>query len=695
METKIRIPHLGILVTTFCNLNCRNCADLIPKRRNCHCEIETVKDDIKKVLEVVDYIDEVLVIGGETLLYPQLVEMLDFCKQQDKMGKLIITTNGSIKPDEKLLNCLERDEVCVRISGYPDYAVRNRKEVVDCYRKHRIEIEDLENMKWYSMGDTLRRGRSKEELKKVFGTCIMKDCVTLDTEGRIVYCSRQLSACETDIYPRPDKHEYVNVRNNKNLLEDLKRFYSLEYISTCDYCDGISCATTKYIPTAVQILDKKVFLELLGLYCEWKDCGEKIDRSFAAMMKMLYEQAECLYDVEQYAVLLYAFEAWGNNKTEENVCILRNAVLQLINALAEDYQYVVAKEVPYAKSNMTENIRNSIRVGILADEQADIIITEEELFNVTNEKYPIDGIAYNRLFLESKLEKLKTEQIECVVCGASYTQYGILEKAMPIPTVNISVTDQAIPYMVLMARKVLELNDKVEKIIIPMTYYQGFYDMSADDVLLHQEVMERINIPILEETGNDKERVELKAYRERNILGIYNHICDLKKVQEQRDRECIQALRDEEYFNVMNPRLLYGELKFDFLQLSEEEKYIWGQKTAELNERSCTKEGYLKTKLYLEEFLRDMKMAGKKVVFFVPPMTKYLYLAYHKELKESYYEKIVPIIQKYDNVKFVDLAQNTEFVNEDFCDFTNLSIAGAEKMTKILGKIYSQDETEF
>ena len=73
------IPHLGILVTTYCNLNCRNCADLIPKRCSVHYPLQDVIEDLTRILENVSAIEEVLVIGGETLLYPWLEEVIDFC----------------------------------------------------------------------------------------------------------------------------------------------------------------------------------------------------------------------------------------------------------------------------------------------------------------------------------------------------------------------------------------------------------------------------------------------------------------------------------------------------------------------------------------------------------------------------------------------------------------------------------------
>ena len=121
------IPHLGILVTTYCNLNCRNCADLIPKRCSVHYPLQDVIEDLTRILENVSAIEEVLVIGGETLLYPWLEEVIDFCGKQEKIRKLIITTNGTIQPKETVLQCLQKNRVCMRVSGYPENVAQTEK----------------------------------------------------------------------------------------------------------------------------------------------------------------------------------------------------------------------------------------------------------------------------------------------------------------------------------------------------------------------------------------------------------------------------------------------------------------------------------------------------------------------------------------------------------------------------------------
>lgn len=108
MKEALNLPHLGILLTTYCNLNCRGCADLIPKRENVHYDKEQLKSDLFQVVNVVGYIEEILLIGGETFMYPGLEDVIEFCRELNKIGRIIITTNGTFQPKETLLNCIKK-----------------------------------------------------------------------------------------------------------------------------------------------------------------------------------------------------------------------------------------------------------------------------------------------------------------------------------------------------------------------------------------------------------------------------------------------------------------------------------------------------------------------------------------------------------------------------------------------------------
>lgn len=700
MREKMVMPHLGILVTTYCNLNCRNCADLIPKRERKHYKIEEIKNDLLKILEVVEFIEEVLVIGGETLLYPDLNEVLDFCMKQPKIGKIIITTNGRMMPNDELLDCFRRNKVLVRISGYPEHVVPNRNEVLKKYKDNAVEIEDLEHMTWLSVGDAHKRGRTPEELQKVFKTCSMRYCVTINCEGKIYYCSRQLSANELSNYPNPKENEYVDVRNAKNLEESLRAFYELSYISTCDYCDGISCATTQIVPTATQILNKDVFLEAIGGYETLLD-GNASTAEKGEAIKMIYhivdEYMMYLYDFKETSELIKALERFTNGNSENSYDLFVESYKNFLNVLTSDYTFSVSTNVPYGLKNNIKNRPNCIKTGMYPmDTEADIMLTENDIIKALNEKYPMDGLVYNKLFIESKLKRLKTERIISVVSGLSYTQYGILEEKMPHPTVNLSVTGEDTPYSVLMAEYALNINSGVKNVILPMTYYQGCYDMSNDEIELHKEVVSRVNIPILNNARNFTGIVKGEnGYYVGQPLKIYENVLDLNAACVWREEMIKDRLTRMEYFNEMNPQSSCGGLKFNFRDLAtREEKMASAKITAEHNERVCTKAGYDEVKRYLEHFLDTMKKMEKKVLIFVPPMTEYLYEGYHEKLKDFYYEKIVTLLGCYENVMFVDLAADKRFSETDFCDFEHLNRNGAEKLTQIIGALISVSEKE-
>lgn len=687
-DKELVLDHLGILVTTYCNLNCRDCADLIPKRACHHYELDHLISDVAIVLENVDHIKEVLVIGGETLLYPWLSEVLDFCKSQQKIGKLIITTNGVSTPDERLLENFRRNKVLIRVSGYPGYVVPDRKKVLQKYKDSDLEVEDLESMQWYAMGNFKKRYRTEEELKDVFRTCAMKDCVTLGREGKIFFCSRQMTADETTFYPDPLENEFVNVRIEKNLRKRLREFYSLPYITTCDHCDGISCATKKTVPAAAQILKKETFLALLSLYFEIKDDHLSDLEKATAVMRALQLISDDIYRSYGVGPAVKIIEL--ANKPE---CLAANwngfmdYYLCLINELTKDYLYEVRSDSPYAFSQNIQGMRflNRIIISDHADSSADILIEEQEIFDAVNKKWPVDLYTYNRLFVESKFGRIQNEDVKCIICGLPYTQYGILEKEMPVSTCNLSVTGQDIPYSILMAEKALEHDPGIEVVVIPIAYFQGCYDMSSDDAQLHRDVISYIDLPIL---GKKRNYVDKGCdQREQTILELYNHIYDLEKIREKRDKELICFLKYEDFFNEIFPQPLYGGLKFDAKMLSAEEKQKSAWITAQHNERVCTLNGYKETLRYLADFLRKMEEMKIKVLLFVPPATRYLVEASSKELQDFYYRNLVTKLFKGRYVRFLDLFDDERFDENDFCDFEHLNHGGAEKLTRIIGKV--------
>ncbi len=684
------IPHMGILVTTYCNLNCRDCADMIPKRKEYHYSLEEIKADFQTILNSVDLIEEVLIIGGEAYLYPELKDVIEYVGNCEKVNKIIITTNGTFLPKEDVMEAISHYDVTVRVSGYPKHVAPNREDIIGSYRNRGVRIEDLANMGWLSMGGIEKRGRDVDTLKKVFKSCSMKDCVTLARGGNIIFCSRQLSAIETDIYPAPDSGEYINIHKEENLYEALNNFYNIDYISTCDYCDGISAATTKVVPTAIQILPKTVFLQLLFTYMSWEHSAPSA-AEIAELTNILNDYLQCFEGVEEIIPLinglLDCLEGGGSSMQPEVIPALCN----LINRLSDDYRYSWednAKDfiVGAAEYKKDRNVKNMITAGYGEDSNADLVFSSEtELVDAWMRRNVTDLMTYHRFYIEAKFDKLRFEPVRCVVSGLSYTQYGIHEREMGINTVNLSVTSQDIAYSVLMAKRAIEINPNVECIVIPIAYYQPFYDMSASEAELHREVVSRVDIPILGEVRNYKAEGR-PLYRKKPGLDVFEYLTDQLEAERYAIDLYTSLLKDKEFFNEFNPENATGGLRFDFKDLTEQERYASAKITAEHNCRCISKEGQSETEKYLMHFLEDEAIRNKKILFFAPPMTKYLSESYSQDLLAEYHEAI-DLLMKYDNVTYVDLTNHADFYEDDFADFEHLNHMGGQKLTKIISEL--------
>lgn len=118
---RVRIGFLVVSVGQACNFKCRDCGNFAPispsefKRY----KINDIKKDLTKLFENVEYIEQIQIQGGEPLLYSDLGELLNFLHEnKPKVHEIVIATNGSLMPDDKLLECFKRNDVCVRVSDY-------------------------------------------------------------------------------------------------------------------------------------------------------------------------------------------------------------------------------------------------------------------------------------------------------------------------------------------------------------------------------------------------------------------------------------------------------------------------------------------------------------------------------------------------------------------------------------------------
>ena len=113
VEGKVYINRVDISVTNRCTLNCEGCNMLMsyycnPQDR----KLDEIKRDLDAFFEWVDTVEDMNLLGGEPLLYPELVEVLQYIQNnyRDKIVDIYMFTNGMCK---KLWSRIYCDKKCI------------------------------------------------------------------------------------------------------------------------------------------------------------------------------------------------------------------------------------------------------------------------------------------------------------------------------------------------------------------------------------------------------------------------------------------------------------------------------------------------------------------------------------------------------------------------------------------------------
>ena len=223
------IPYLEVMVTTKCNLKCRNCSNLIPKISPKSDEPFTkIAYEIDMILKKVNCIYRLKIHGGEAFLHKNCAKLIDFLGKQKKIKSIRIATNGTIIPSIDIIKSLSSNNIIVQIS---DYKINYNKinEIIDIFDENNIKYTYLKDQIWYDMGDFEKRDLNR------YSSCNIKRCTSL-YDGKIYVCSRA-AIMDTLNYIENDFHIDIN-SNTKVFKKKLKKFYKINKHIACNHCDG-------------------------------------------------------------------------------------------------------------------------------------------------------------------------------------------------------------------------------------------------------------------------------------------------------------------------------------------------------------------------------------------------------------------------------------------------------------------------
>jgi hypothetical protein len=238
----LRIKRLAVIITTHCSLCCPHCLHLNPhyqKREDF--DGEKVLSLVQRILSVADCIEQVVVMGGEAMLHPQLPSIMAALNNEPRLLEVCLTTNGHQVPPLTLIDALKFPRSRVFISNYGSTTAPETTECIRLFEDNAIcyKVAPSGSL-WIDAGGPEDRGRSREDRVWMFAHCLFASCLALMGDALYV-CPRNANAVKLGIIP----HEISGgLRLSNKTGKDLKEhiidtIYLCDEIVACGHCSFI------------------------------------------------------------------------------------------------------------------------------------------------------------------------------------------------------------------------------------------------------------------------------------------------------------------------------------------------------------------------------------------------------------------------------------------------------------------------
>lgn len=264
-QKQVNIIRVNTAVTTYCTLNCKKCNMFIPyyKERK-HYSFEELRSDMDLLLQNTDYIFQYMFLGGEPFLNPELYKIIAYAGKTyfDQIGKLSITTNATVLPNEVTLDTLKNNHVHIVISDYTK-AVEcqdNFHRFIGTIEERGISYTLNQSLEWKNFGFPERKfdwggvEKLKEHMMKCSALCHGVN------DGKFYNCHIIWSAEKAGLFQN-DKDDYIDltelslykVKDKRKLSKFSMRDWEKGYLNFCRFCGGFGEDNQCYVPIGIQM----------------------------------------------------------------------------------------------------------------------------------------------------------------------------------------------------------------------------------------------------------------------------------------------------------------------------------------------------------------------------------------------------------------------------------------------------------
>jgi organic radical activating enzyme len=237
---KILARSVEVNLTAHCNLACYGCDHASPVHAEEYLSVEEFAKDLA-ALAPVYHVFEFLLTGGEPLLHPRLLDVIDTIRRSGVAEKITLMTNGVLlhKAPEALWSKIDK----IGVSVYPGVNRKlDERQISDLAVRHGLLL-------WYKPTDTFTtkllhgENRDPDLVQTIYSTCTLRTSCHTIHKGRYFKCSPSpflpdwldRLGLDSKILAR----DGVPLRDNPDLHDQLTAYLRDEKpLAACSYCLG-------------------------------------------------------------------------------------------------------------------------------------------------------------------------------------------------------------------------------------------------------------------------------------------------------------------------------------------------------------------------------------------------------------------------------------------------------------------------
>lgn len=257
-KDELNIPQIEFCLTTQCSLKCKDCCALMPQfnqKGHIKMSVDEFKTTLNQLLENVNSIRKLIILGGEPLLRSELPDLLEYAASKDKVHHIAIVSNGTMIPNQKLIEVLKKyNKIIFYMSNYLGNSdiepILKYDKIKELLKQNGLKYQMMESWSWFKECGFAKNKLPEETAIHNYNTCHRTKCLqTLDR--KIDICSKAFSGRNLGLV---DTKDYIDLDQTKNLKEDLINFYRKDMIDACEYC----ILSKEKVAPAIQLQEERV-----------------------------------------------------------------------------------------------------------------------------------------------------------------------------------------------------------------------------------------------------------------------------------------------------------------------------------------------------------------------------------------------------------------------------------------------------